>query len=104
MTTDELKNMQARCEWENGLRVGQEVRVRWGYGLGFRAEGVGIIDRIYAKSFRVRLTEDVASPYGGANGWDAGFLLKGIPRMTNWDGWNVEHCVAPIDATQEATE
>lgn len=45
------------------LRLGQQVLVAWGYGLGFRAMGRGMIQKINRRSVRVRLTEPVASPY-----------------------------------------
>lgn len=49
--------MRERLTWENSLRVGAAVDVWWGYGSGFRAKGRGVIDAIFPKSFRVRLTE-----------------------------------------------
>jgi len=67
------------------LAEGVAVRVYWGYGLGFRVDGPGVITKVYGKSVRVRLTEDVASPYGGGC-WPAGTELKGIPRLGN-DEW-----------------
>ena len=64
--------------------VGDKVMVFWGYGLGFRREGCGIIEKVYAHSLRVRLTQEVKSPYKNAVGWPCGFVLKGIPR-TSWE-------------------
>lgn len=85
--------------WERELVVGDRVRARWGYGLGFRASGAAKIVRINEKSFRVRLTADVASPhpYGGV-GWIIGQELR-IPRGISSE-WHPEHGVEPLeDAT-----
>jgi len=67
-------------EQDAQLRAGRRVKVYWGYGLGFRAEGIGTITRVFAKSVRVKLDEEVAAPYGGEP-WPAGFELMGIPRF-----------------------
>lgn len=77
--------------WERELKVGDKVRVNWGYGSGFRATGLAVIEKINAKSFVVRLTEDV--PYGNGIGWEAGKILRGIPNQMAWFRWNREHCV-----------
>ena len=66
------------------LAEGMAVRVYWGYGLGFRVDGPGVITKVYGKSVRVRLTEDVACY--GSKAWSAGTELKGIPRVGN-DEW-----------------
>jgi hypothetical protein len=77
---------------DRALRVGQPVRVRWGYGLGFRAEGRGRIAALYPKTVRVELLEGVPNPSGTGIGWPKGFVLKGIPRFSaftrRWDRWN----------------
>ena len=78
-------------KWESDLNVGDAVRVNWGYGLGFRATGLAIIEKINAKSFVVRLTEDV--PHGNGIGWAAGKILRGIPNKMAWFRWNREHCL-----------
>ena len=74
-------SMIEHLEWERDLSVGDLVQVRWGYGLGFRAVGLGRITKIFAKSFRVKLTENV--DLDGSIGWPAGFELKGIPSAMN---------------------
>lgn len=83
---------------DRALRVGQPVRVRWDYGLGFRAEGRGRIAALYPRSVRVELLEDVPNPSGTGIGWPKGFVLKGIPRFgafnRTWDRWNSVEPVA----------
>ncbi len=83
-----MESFKEHLEWEDGLKPGDPVKVNWGYGLGFRASGKGVVTRIFAKSVRVKLTEDVgiSSSYGFDAGWTAGFELKGIPRVfgNNW--------------------
>ena len=85
MTPDEIKKMM---EIDKRLTVGIPVTVRWGYGLGFRAEGKGTIVKVYDKSVQVRLSEPVQYQ-PGKDGWPAGFVLKGIPRFglfgNRWD-------------------
>lgn len=78
--------------------VGQKVRVYWGYGLGFRVDGLGTITRVFAKSVRVQLDEPVADPYDadGKIGWPAGLELKGIPRTNNPNWRRYENCVEAI--------
>jgi hypothetical protein len=82
---------------DKSLKVGSRVSVRWGYGLNFRASGIGKIVKVFEKSVQVELESLVPSPYGG-QGWPAGFVLKGIPRYTilndRWDVWN---SVTPLD-------
>lgn len=77
---------------DRALRVSQPVRVRWGYGLGFRAEGRGRIAAQYPKSVRVELLVNVPNPSGTGIGWPKGFVLKGIPRFSaftrRWDRCN----------------
>jgi hypothetical protein len=80
-------------EQDRSLRVGQEVLVRWGYGGGFRAHGRGVITKLYDKSVRVKLLEDVM--HGGTIGWPAGFVLKGIPRFGTRE-WVPESSVTPL--------
>ena len=80
-----------RHRWESELKVGDSVRVNWGYGLGFRAAGLAVIEKINAKSFVVRLIEDVM--YNGGIGWEAGRIIRGIPNMIAWKRWDYEHCV-----------
>jgi len=91
MTTDSLREILAA---DDVLSVGMPVRVRWGYGLGFRAEGTGTITKLYDKSVRVKLAAPVTGPSGG-EGWPAGFELRGIPRARDLFRWNPEHCVVP---------
>jgi hypothetical protein len=76
-------------EFDRSIKVGMPVRVRWGYGLSFRAEGVGEIVKVFRGSVQVKLTNPVPSPRGGQP-WPAGFVLKGIPRFmgNNWNFWN----------------
>lgn len=77
-------------EQEAQLHVGREVTVRWGCGQGFRAVGRGKIVKMYAKSVRVELLDDVMS--GEHVGWAKGFVLQGIPRFDvrarQVDQWN----------------
>ena len=90
-------------QWERDLKVGDKIRVNWGYGLGFRATGLAVIEKINAKSFVVRLTEDV--PHGNGIGWEAGKIIRGIPNKMSWFRWNEEHCVEKIDTKgQEAVD
>lgn len=85
-----------RLAWEDGLRAGAGVVVWWGYGSGFRARGRGVIEAVFPKSFRVRLTEE---GHGGSGGgqvtWPAGFVLKGIPRVVAGRVWHPNLCVEP---------
>ena len=78
------------------LTIGTPVTVRWGYGLSFRAEGIGKIVKVFEKSVQVQLDNDVF--HNGKVGWPAGFVLKGIPRygMFN-DKWNYWHSATPIE-------
>ena len=88
MTATEYRDGLAQ---DAALVVGMPVTVRWGHGLGFRAQGTGVITAIYAKSVRVRLVDAVPSPHDPTKaGWSAGFELRGIPRFANerWDAWN----------------
>jgi len=80
------------------LHMGQPVTVRWGYGLGFRTHGTGTIVKLSPKSVQVQISAAVPSPSDPAReGWPAGFVLKGIPRVDftsrNWNHWN---CVEPL--------
>ena len=87
--------LEATAE-DKTLVVGMPVTVRWGYGSGFRACGVGVITGLYAKSVRVTLSEDVSMPGEPSKiGWPKGFELRGIPRAQfgNVEKWNSEHCV-----------
>lgn len=84
-----------RMRWEDELRPGSRVVVRWGYGFGFRARGRGVIGRIYRKSFQVQLSHDVASPTPGGIPWRRGFVVKGVPRQIAWDRWHPDFCVEP---------
>lgn len=83
-------------EFDAHLTIGQRVLVRWGYGSGFRAEGHGVITKLFRKSCRVRLDSDVN--FNGGIGWKAGFELKSIPRCQfgNIENWNWELGVFPI--------
>lgn len=96
MGTQTDTSLWGRADWEARLTKGDPVIVRWGFGLGFRAEGRGTIAAVFAKSFRVRLTETVPSPYRPHDGWPAGFVLRGIPRIINGREWNEAHCVVPV--------
>jgi len=83
--------------WQEELRPGDPVEVRWGYGSGFRARGRGVIDQIYRQSFRVRLTAPVRLSQGA--GWPEGFVLKSIPRAYTAAA-NGEHGVFPDRAAR----
>jgi hypothetical protein len=96
-----LLNMFEGLSWERTLCVGAPVLVCWGYGLGFRAWGVGTIAALYPKSVRVRLAEAVPSPIGGA-GWPEGHVLKGIPRRVAWDRWHALNAVHPLPEVTRA--
>lgn len=90
-------NPKSLMVFDADLKYGDEVEVRWGYGLGFRAHGRGRIVGLYAKSVRVLLLEDVL--HDGKVGWQTGFVLKGIPRH-NWDtNSNDQHGVFPLTET-----
>lgn len=98
-------SMRERFTWENSLRVGAAVDVWWGYGSGFRAKGRGVIDAIFPKSFRVRLTEAASgASWGSGMGWPAGFVVKGIPRAFASDRWHPNLCVEPIEQGGHAEE
>ena len=86
-----MNNIEKIIHDDNVLTPGLNVIVRWGYGLGFRVEGKGIITKVFEKSVRVKLEEDVI--FGDKIGWHKGFELKGIPRYYNgfndhWDYFN----------------
>ena len=76
--------------------IGDTVRVFWGYGLGFRAEGIGVVVKAFRKSVQVRLSESVTSPYSCRDGWEKGFVLKGIPLPGNPQWRSSENCVELI--------
>lgn len=83
---------------DKSLKVGTKVRVYWGYGLGFRAKGIGTITKLYDKSVRVRLDEPA---YLGKSCWPAGYELKGIPRYSVLEcKWHPDNRVVPIEARQ----
>jgi hypothetical protein len=93
-----MEQFRALMAQDAALRVGQPVTVRWGYGLGFRARGTGTIVKLSPKSVQVQISAAVPSPSDPAReGWPAGFVLKGIPRVDltsrNWNHWN---CVEPL--------
>lgn len=86
-------------EANRNLKVGDLVRVRWGYGSGFRAEGDGRIVKVFPGSVQVKLDADVPSPYrtgGMTGGWPKGYTLKGIPRWMG-NNWNYWHSVEPLN-------
>ncbi len=100
MTAEEVRRL---VEHDKRIATGQRVKVRWGYGLGFRAEGQGVITKVYAKSVRVRLTKEVRVGFSiGEGTWPVGFELRGIPRFAvlngSWSEWN---CVQPLDPKEE---
>mgnify|MGYP001609477333 FL=1 len=86
-------DIRAQLAFEATLTVGMPVIVRWGYGLGFRAEGPGVIAKINPKSMQVTLTEDV--PFEGKPSWLKGFTLTGIPRCLNYREWNEANGIFP---------
>ena len=88
-------NFPEMVEFDKELIVGQKVLVRWGYGSGFRAEGCGTITKLFRKSCRVRLDNDVK--LNGTVGWKADVELKSIPRCQyeNINNWNWELGVFP---------
>lgn len=84
--------------FDRDLKVGQRVRVYWGYGLGFRVNAAGTVTKLFPQSVRVRLDEDVPDPADSSRvGWPAGFELHQIPRFMNrkWVGW--ENGVEPLE-------
>ena len=89
MTSTEMRSL---LNVDAHLTIGLPVRVYWGYGLGFRVSGLGRIVKLYHKSVRVQLDEDVLSPLRDTIGWHKGFTLHGIPRPSNWQAWNEAHC------------
>ena len=94
MTPEEFRKL---CADDRDLKVGDLVTVRWGYGLSFRVEGQGQITAIFSKSVRVKLSDPVSDPYGGAACWPAGFELKGIPRFSAYNGqWNYWNSVTKV--------
>ena len=83
--------------FDGELSIGETVMVRWGYGSGFRASGRGVIVKLHPKSLHVKLDHPVM--HNNKVGWEAGFVLTGIPRC-RYDTlarWNDEHGVFPID-------
>lgn len=96
--------MRERLTWEAGLQVGDQVIVWWGHGSGFRAKGRGVIDAVFPKSFRVRLTEEASGVGGGSlHTWPAGLVLKGIPRVFSSERWHPNFCVEPPEAGEAKT-
>lgn len=95
-------------EFVQGLKPGDPVRVRWGYGSGFRASGLGKVVKLFPKSVQVELTEPVFmnASYGfvvkkDKPDWPVGFVLKGIPLYpTGSNKWSWEHCVLPADSVE----
>lgn len=93
MTGEQFREMVA----ENAkLAEGVTVRVHWGYGLGFRVSGVGVVTKVFRKSVRVRLLADVAAPCGEP--WRVGHELQGIPRFGNPDWRHGENGVEVLEA------
>lgn len=84
-------------EWDERIKIGDKVQVRWGYGSGFRARGLGTVVRVSPASLQVKLDEDVMSPYRKMEvGWPKGFTLKGIARFGSFNGrWNFWNSVEP---------
>lgn len=94
MTTNTQKTFMDHVEFDRNLKVGDTVRVAWGYGSGFQASGVGKVVKLNSKSLWVELTEDAGGRHNySLNGvqWPKGYVLKGIPRcvLTNdqWQWW-----------------
>lgn len=85
------------CQLDERVAVGLPVQVNWGYGLGFRATGKGRIVKVYQKSVRIQLDEDVTLRPGEV-GWHKGFTLQGIPRPSNWEHWHEANCFEPLTA------
>lgn len=74
-----------RLQWESKLQPGDAVRVRWGYGSGFRATGPARVVRVNSSSVRIELLELVA----GLNGnWPRGQSFS-VPRANSerWNEW-----------------
>lgn len=95
MTPSELVKQALAAD--RALRIGDPVIVRWGYGLGFRASGRGVVVSIFPHSLRVRLTEAVSSSRGHT--WPAGFVFMQIPRFGT-ARWQHGLCATPILNTE----
>jgi hypothetical protein len=96
--TFEQKQFREMVGFNETLFTGQEVKVYWGYGSGFRAQGYGIITKVNRLSVRVRLTADVKSPHNRDEiGWPEGYELKGIPRWHSPQWRRYENCVEPYN-------
>mgnify|MGYP001586934633 CR=1 FL=1 len=94
-------NLRERLAWEDSLRPGNTVYVVWGYGSGFRVGGWGVIDRVFPKSFRVRLVQGVKDPYDPNRiAWPSGYVLHQIPRVTAIERWHPENAVYPSPESQ----
>ncbi len=82
------------CEFENGLSVGDEVRVNW-TNCGTAWSGRGTVKRINAKSIIVTLSE----PVGGPGYYSAGQSIY-VPRFVLGNSmklWSVNNRTEPVD-------
>lgn len=65
--------------------IGDRVKVRWGYGAGYRVEGEGVLVKVNRRSLVVELSRP-ASICGGFGGtWTAGCRIRVSPNANAWD-------------------
>lgn len=87
------KTFMDHVEFDRNLKIGDPVRVAWGYGGGFQAIGVGKVVKLNRKSLWVELTEDGHLRGSDKTSWPKGYVLKGIPRCvlgtnSEWQWWS----------------
>jgi hypothetical protein len=90
MTANQFRTV---CEFEAGPTVGAAVDVRWrNNGASYR--GTGTVAKINGKSFRVKLTQEVAIKIGFGS-YPAGYLVW-APRIDNTREWSPAARVEPV--------
>ena len=86
-------DFQTVIKFEDGLRVGNEVRIKWTNSNAFWS-GRGILKQINRQSFIVTLSEEV----GGPDYYPAGNKIK-APRLSMGSGmklWSCNNRLEPV--------
>jgi hypothetical protein len=96
MTADEFR---AQGSFEDALRPGDEVEVRWTHSHGYYG-GPARIVRVNEKSVRAALLGPVAGPSGG---WRAGNEIV-VPRLDAIERWSANNGVFPPGGWRETPE
>ncbi len=108
MTGDDFKSV---IEFENGLSVGDDVRIKWTNSNKFW-NGSGKLKKINRQSFVVTLSEPVGGPrngelwHGGEGEYPAGHAIK-VPRLSNGSGaklWSIKNRVEPADGYDKSDD